>query len=437
MYWRATRAELWLFAVVLVFMTGAPSALYVKIFAMAPPAPGAVLVLPCLVLMLGNLILRVRATLTGMVACWAWLGFALLGTASVLWSLSPADTIREGVIAVITVLYLGMVAGIADWDDLLDRAWRVCMLLIGLTLCLYLFIPSLGKMAEIYPGAMSGPWFEKNKTGQFFLWAGLINYALLALRPQRLVKAVIWTLVCGVCLILTESTTALIAFIAVTAMIGLVMLLRRSFVISIPALLCLVFAGLPIGILIMMESASILETLGKSGTLTGRTPVWEALVDFSLNDRPWLGHGYAAFWSSEYEFTSRALVYETVKYRVPHSHNTLLEARLDLGWTGAALLLLAGAQLVLVSLWRMRQSSGAYFALPFIVALTLVSLVEVSPMAVNNMAGFLFVLTLAKMTLNPSQTDRLSGAWRMMDRLGRRAQTHAPAYPVRHAAVTY
>ena len=95
MYWRATKAELWLFAVVVFFMSGAPSGLYVKAFNMAPPAPEAILILPWLGLMMANMVLRIRVTLYGMIACWAWLALALLGAASFLWSLSPADTVAK------------------------------------------------------------------------------------------------------------------------------------------------------------------------------------------------------------------------------------------------------------------------------------------------------------------------------------------------------
>ena len=73
--------------------------------------------------------------------------------------------------AIIAVLYLGMIAGIADWEDLLVVMWRVCIGLILFSAFLFLFVPDLGKMSEIYPGALSGPCL-KNATGQFFLLQG-------------------------------------------------------------------------------------------------------------------------------------------------------------------------------------------------------------------------------------------------------------------------
>ena len=430
---RATKGELWLFGLAVLFLSGAPSSLYVKLFAFAPPAPEALLLGPVLVLMTANMVVRLPATITGAFTVWSWLALAALACASFLWSVSAGDTLREGAVLLVSVLYLGMVAGIADWEDLLETLWRVCRALIVLSFALFVFIPSIGKMAEIYPGALSGPWFEKNAMGQFFLWASLVNYALLMVRPGRLVPALLWTGACAAGIALTESTTALLAFAAATGVVLLVAPLRRGFVISIPALLVIVLLGGPLAVLLGGEGAALVEAVGKSGTLTGRVPIWQALIDFSLDDRPWLGHGYAAFWANEYEYTSRALVYDLVKYRVPHSHNTLIEARLDLGWLGAGLWLFAFAQLLGMSLLRLRGSQGAYLALPVCAGLALVATVEISPFSVANLGGMLFVLSLAKMTRAPSRADRRSGAWGFVKAMAARDDNgtgYGPAFPV-------
>ncbi|MGB6228634.1 MAG: hypothetical protein WBF53_00725, partial [Litorimonas sp.] len=237
MYTRATGVELWLFAAAALFLSGAPSALYVKLFAFEPPAPEAVLLVPVLLLMIGNVLVRMRAAMTGMIALWSWVALATLACASVAWSVSVADTAREAAILLVGVVYLGMVAGIADWEELLAMLWRVCVALIALSLILFFLVPDIGKMSDIYPGALSGPWFEKNATGQFFLWAGLVNYALLMVRPTRIVPALAWTALIAVCLVMTESTTALLAFMVGTGALALIVPLRRSFAVSLPALM--------------------------------------------------------------------------------------------------------------------------------------------------------------------------------------------------------
>ena len=420
---RATRLELFLFTVVLLFISGAPGSFYVKVFNFAPPTPQVVIMLPCLLAMIINIGLRLRATVIGIFVCWAWFLLAIIALASFTWSVSAADTIREAGVMLLTVVYLGMIAGIANWDNILKSMWEACLILMVVTAFLFLAVPKLGVMQEIYPGALVGPWFEKNATGQFFFWAGLINLAYAAVKPKRAITALLMMFVCGGALILTESTTALLAYILVITVFGAVLFLRRNPLISLPVLAIIVFASVPLTLTIMGQSDTILQSLGKSGTLTGRIPVWDAIYDYAFSQRPLLGYGYSAFWVSEFEYTARVHVYDALKYRVPHSHNAYVEARLDLGYVGAVMFLIAFVQTALTTLMRLRSSIGAYFAVPACCAILLVGAVEVSPFSVANWTGFFFVLITAKMTLTPSHADRVSGLWRFIRKAAERAGT--------------
>ena len=50
-----------------------------------------------------------------------------------------------------------------------------------------------------------------------------------------------------------------------------------------------------LALVVVTGSALILEAVGRTTTLTGRTPLWAAVVD-AISLRPWLGYGYAIFW---------------------------------------------------------------------------------------------------------------------------------------------
>lgn len=407
---------------VVFFFSGAPTSLYVKAAGYAPPTPEAALVIPVVALMMINMMLRIRATLTGAVALWAWLSIAVLAVISFKWSVSPIDTIREASLMLIVVVYIGMAAGIMDWIDILKRLWAVSLFLIVLSFLLYIAVPSIGRMQEVYAGAMTGPWHEKNATGQFFLWSGLVNIALTFAKPSRVVFAGVMAIIIGIGLVMTASTTALLTYILVTGVSVLVAIFRRSFVISFPVGLLLVCLIVPIAFFITTEAEAILGALGKSGTLTGRLPIWQSLQDFPLRERPLLGHGYGAYWMDEYEYTSRARIFEALDFRVSNSHNAFLEARLDLGWVGAGLWLIAVIQLIAVSLLRMRSSSGAYLAVPYILGMPLIAFVEASAFTIGNFTWLYFVLITAKMTLHPSRNDRVSGGWQYLKKIGVQSQ---------------
>jgi O-antigen ligase len=70
-------------------------------------------------------------------------------------------------------------------------------------------------------------------------------------------------------------------------------------------------------------------------SLTGRLPLWEELLR-SIGDRPFVGHGYLAFWEKEKIDYLSALL----KWEIPHGHNMYLDVLLDGGYIGLALFLL-------------------------------------------------------------------------------------------------
>ena len=69
-------------------------------------------------------------------------------------------------------------------------------------------------------------------------------------------------------------------------------------------------------------------------TLTGRVPLWQALVE-QVWQHPWLGVGFAAFWGSLSELNS----YLVEDLGAPSAHNGFLEELLGTGIVGLAILL--------------------------------------------------------------------------------------------------
>lgn len=420
---RATRIELALFSLALLILSAAPTSLYVKLFAYSPPFPDFVIYLPVLALMTINIVLRLREAIFGALAAWAWTGIALLGLGSYLWSVSPLDTFREGLILAVSVPYLVMIAGIADWRDLLVRAYNVGLGLLILSLLLYGLAPNLGRMTDVYEGALTGPWYEKNATGQFLTWMGLISLAVAVTRPTRMLLCMLSYLMCAVMVVLTESATSLVALALGTMVFVWVLLIRRTPMFSIPtAILTVLVVGPMVALgagFAAQGGEAALSALGRSGTLTGRVPIWDALRDFALNERPRLGHGYGAYWSDAYTHTRREFVFDQLGFEARHAHNAFLEMRLGLGWAGAVLFVAAAVQGLIACLARLRSSHGIYFALPFASALFLVALVESSPASTANWGGALFVLALAKLTLPPTRLDRQSALVTTLNRLSR------------------
>jgi exopolysaccharide production protein ExoQ len=92
------------------------------------------------------------------------------------------------------------------------------------------------------------------------------------------------------------------------------------------------------------------ELLGKDETLTGRTEIW-ASVDRAIADRPWLGHGYAAFWIQGQ--TPAELIWLDLQWETPDAHSGWREVVLQIGILG--LVVLTGTALMTLGLavWRL------------------------------------------------------------------------------------
>ena len=85
--------------------------------------------------------------------------------------------------------------------------------------------------------------------------------------------------------------------------------------------------------------------LGKSATLTGRTEIWERVIELA-EQRPWLGWGWVSYWPTWVEpFKS---LDTKVGLPVPHAHNAWLDVWFQVGIIG----LLAFIPLVALTLWR-------------------------------------------------------------------------------------
>ena len=75
----------------------------------------------------------------------------------------------------------------------------------------------------------------------------------------------------------------------------------------------------------------VLDALGKDETLTGRTILWEFGME-ALHDRPWLGHGYKAYWDSP--VTSALLLRTVIGQELWFFHNNFLDVGVAFGVVG-------------------------------------------------------------------------------------------------------
>ena len=120
-------------------------------------------------------------------------------------------------------------------------------------------------------------------------------------------------------------------------------------------------AGLSLFATVIAPSAGLLEMLGRSPTLTGRTQIWSAVL--SVHTNPLIGAGFQNFWMGSRMLRADQLC----GMGIQEAHDGYLQIYLDLGWIGVFLLgvVIFTGYAKIVALYRQNYRVGmallAYF----------------------------------------------------------------------------
>jgi exopolysaccharide production protein ExoQ len=91
-------------------------------------------------------------------------------------------------------------------------------------------------------------------------------------------------------------------------------------------------AGVALFALFLDTGGSMLQSIGRNSTLTGRTQIWAAVLAQRIN--PVLGTGFESFWMGN----RMQSVWSLSQVGIEEAHNGYLELYLNLGWVGLTLL---------------------------------------------------------------------------------------------------
>ena len=193
--------------------------------------------------------------------------------------------------------------------------------------------------------ALVGLFGSKNEVGFFAEVGAFIALALLFSKIRLWHKVVFSAFplaVCAYCLRLCDSATSVVSLVALLAMtlaVFLVTCLPRRF--RMPALVLgvVTVAAAIVGITSMHLNIvdGLLQVLGKSPTLTGRTYLWSEGLKNGM-ETPVLGHGYAAFWvqgrAEAERYWREFYIDEQAGF---HFHSLYVQTFVDLGALGFVL----------------------------------------------------------------------------------------------------
>lgn len=268
----------------------------------------------------------------------------VLALASVAWSVAPSTTAAWGLRLAATTAF-GLCLGQLREEELLRvivRAGLVAAVSSGIAIFAF---PEFGTMQGSVSG-WKGTFAHKNLLARTMalttlgLWALMLEARRLSL-PRLLASALTTALVLGA----ESATGGLLLVLGGGLMVALSLSCRASRVDRRRVLVALALIGvLAAGALYRWTEAAFM-LVGRTPTLTGRTELWAALVPAILA-RPWLGHGFAAFWVGSAPSIDAV---RRIAWHPAHAHNGFLELCLDLGLAGLAALLLP-------LVWVMREA---------------------------------------------------------------------------------
>jgi exopolysaccharide production protein ExoQ len=299
---------------------------------------------------------------------------------SILWSDFPYVTFKhwfKGVEDVVMVLVV-----LTDGDPVMAvkrLLTRAGFILIPLSLLFSMYYPSLGRtFTKDFMTEYVGVTEQKNQLGiicMIFglgsLWCFLRAYRdrESAARSRHLLAhgamlgMAVWLL--EMCHSLTSSVCLILA--------GAVMALasRRSSDARSARVHLLAAAAACIALVPLFLARSLVESLGRDATLSGRTEIWHSVIGLVQN--PWLGAGYETFLMGPRLVELRKIFQNSFQ----EAHNGYLEVYLNLGWIGVslfALLLITGYQKV-VAAFRREPAVGS-LSLAFLIAVVINGLTE-------------------------------------------------------------
>jgi len=311
--------------------------------------------------------------------------FAMLSTA---WSISPEETFRRSLGLLGTTL-AGLYIAMHFEPKQQVRIISACIVLAGvLSIVLYVMWP---KIALTPDGYLQGVFFQKNTLGRI-MCLGILCLVFVAVGHRKNRMAALFAIpLCIGLLAVTGSVTAML----VTG--GLILLVPFVPVIRWPAGRLVAFCAaaaavlIPVAILIVANAETVLRTLGKESTLTGRLPLWRLVRD-EIATMPFVGHGYAVFWASATADRFR----QALRWDVMNSHNLFLEMLLGLGFLGLIIFLIGLLRNFILAFRIARAGEGIDSVWPlFFLIFCLLWDITDSTLFINNSIFWLFYTATA------------------------------------------
>ncbi|WP_084083335.1 O-antigen ligase family protein [Hydrocarboniphaga daqingensis] len=283
--------------------------------------------------------------------------FVLLVATSITWSDDPPVTARR-LIRLVTILVCTSAVVLVGWHP---RRFQALLrpLLTGVLIASLIFGLAWPSLA-IHPdtdGVLMNAWHglanHKNGLGDIASIALILWMHALLSGERRWSHFAVGSGIALACLLLSRSSTSMVATAFTLLMMTLLLRTPPSLRIYLPYLVAAFVAALLTYSLAVLDLVPGLGLLlkpltmitGKDLSFTGRTEIWEIVTEHIARS-PWHGSGYGAYWTGVHEGTPSYELVTRLGFYPASAHNGYLEVLNDLGIAG--LLILAAYLLTFV-----------------------------------------------------------------------------------------
>lgn len=270
--------------------------------------------------------------------------FVALAIASSVWSTLPVATLRNGVI--LAVAYMTAMHLVVRFSAESIIAMFATVLAAGAVISFgFIAVFESFSTFSISPGSDSltgesntdwrGITSNKNDLGR----AGVLGALSCAVNARIVKSKFVWPVLAVLCAVLvmgSNSATSLGALAGLSLLSAVLLGFRgrKTFYGATLLSMALVFATL--FSLAATNLAATTGLIGKDSTFTGRLPIWQDSFEFGISQRPLLGFGRGGFW--RHGVVDFNVQIRSNNFDIPHAHNALVDALLEVGPLGAILI---------------------------------------------------------------------------------------------------
>jgi exopolysaccharide production protein ExoQ len=253
---------------------------------------------------------------------------------------------------------------------------------------------------------------HKNIFGRLMVLSNMVFLFVALGKPISPVSNPSWRWLAWVCyglsvalIILSTSKTALISFIILTIILLLYRTWRLNYSQLIPLTIAVILVLGSAAILVFDNINVITGAVGRDLTLTGRTDIWQVMLD-KLADRPLTGYGFNAFWR-DWDSPVTADVWRTLAWECPYGHNGFMDLLVELGAIALIAFIVSYITALIqgVNLLLSTRNIEGIWHLMFLTFLLIYNISESTLVTTNSIFWILYVSTVFSLAAKSQPSD--------------------------------